>query len=147
MTQDEYDQKLRSRVKIHEGKKPYAYQDSKGYWTIGYGRLIDKSKGGKLSDEEMDYLLTNDLNQARQELRAYAWYNIQDEVRKGVLIELAFNMGVPNLLGFQKMISALKVFDYITAGKELVDSKWARQDVGAGRVADVRYRLEKGVYK
>lgn len=146
-TADEYYQKLLARVRAHEGKRPYAYQDSKGYWTIGYGKLIDKRKGGGLSDDEMEYLLQNEIQKVIKELEVYAWYKIQDEVRRGVLIELGFNMGVPNLLGFKKMISALKVFDYITAGKELIDSKWARQDVGAARVADVKYRLEQGKYK
>ena len=138
---------LTARVKIHEGKISHAYQDPYGYWTIGYGRLIDKNKGGRLTDDEMEYLLANDLHRYEQELRAFPWFQMQGEVRKEVLIELSFNMGLPNLLGFKRMIAALKNRDYENACKELLDSKWARQDVGASRVADIKYRLQYGKYR
>ena len=41
-----------------EGRVRHAYQDHLGYWTIGVGRLIDQRKGGGLSEDEIDYLLT-----------------------------------------------------------------------------------------
>src|SRR3546814_15181122 len=40
-----------------EGRIPHAYPDSLGYWTIGVGRLIDKRKGGRLTNVETDMLL------------------------------------------------------------------------------------------
>src|SRR3546814_2848207 len=44
-----------------EGRIPHAYQDSLGYWTIGVGRLIDKRKGGRLTNVDIDMLLANDI--------------------------------------------------------------------------------------
>src|SRR3546814_8522584 len=44
-----------------EGRIPHAYQDSLGYWTIGVGRLIDKRKGGRLTNVEIDMLLANEI--------------------------------------------------------------------------------------
>ena len=49
-------------LKKEEGVIPHAYQDHLGFWTIGVGRLIDKRKGGGLSADEIDYLLSNDIN-------------------------------------------------------------------------------------
>ena len=146
LTLKQLDQLLIDNISHHEDTIPYAYQDIYGYWTIGTGRLIDKRKGGGLSPEECAYLLNNDIKLARKELSQFDWYTIQDEVRKGVLIELHFNMGLGNLLGFKKMISALKKRDYKKASAELLNSKWAKEDVGAERVANVRKRLETGAY-
>ena len=145
-TPQQHDDKLRDEIKRHEGKIPYAYQDSLGYWTIAYGRLIDKRKGGKLSDDEMDYLLTNDIKAAIDDLQPFSWYQVLDPVRQGVLIELVFNEGLPHLLGFQKMIAALKVKNYTIAAAELLDSTWARQ-VGLIRSGDMHYRLLTGNYQ
>lgn len=140
------EQKLIQQIIDHEDIIPYAYQDTKGYWTIGCGRLIDHRLKGGLTDEECRYLLNNDIVSKRKELASCAWYNIQDEVRRGVILELAFNMGVPRLLTFQKMIAALKVFDYKKAAAEMINSKWAN-DVGPTRVADMVYRMSTGTYK
>ena len=97
--------------------------------------------------DEIFYLLNNDIKEAVRDLSPYAWFNIQDEVRQGVLVELVFNNGLPHLLGFVKMIAALKNLDYPTAVKELLDSDWARKDVGAKRVSDLSFRLQFRKYK
>lgn len=50
---------------------------------------------------------------------------------------MAYNMGVPNLLGFQKMWAALAEGDYARAAAEALDSKYARDlPARAGRVAE-----------
>ena len=49
--------KLIEMIKHHEGVVPHAYKDSRGYLTIGVGRLIDEELGGGLSDDEIDYLV------------------------------------------------------------------------------------------
>lgn len=138
-------QKLSSQIIEHEGMIPYAYQDSLGFWTIGVGRLIDKRKGGKLSLDEIQYLLNNDIKDCWSSLGVYRWFSNQDEVRQGVLVELMFNMGLPNLLGFSKMIAALTIKDYLTAAQELLSSKWAKQ-VGITRIQNIQHRLLTGTY-
>ena len=50
---------------------------------------------------------------------------------------MAYNMGVPNLLGFEKMWAALAEGDYARAAAEALDSVYARElPVRAGRVAE-----------
>lgn len=139
--------KLLKQIIAHEGIIPWAYEDTKGFLTIGCGRLIDKRKGGRLSYDEINYLLSNDVKSAIQDLQTFVWYKNQDEVRQGVLIELVFNMGLPHLLGFAKMIAALTIKDYITAAHELLTSQWATKDVGAERVKDIQHRLLTGHYQ
>ncbi len=136
---------LIKRIKRAEGLKLTLYKDSLGYATIGWGRLLDPRKGGHISTDEAELMLYNDIEACKTELCGVAWYVNQDEVRKGVLIELTFNMGLENLMKFKNMIAALKIKDYKTASAELNDSLWAKQ-VQQSRVQDIQYRLEHGTY-
>ena len=139
------DEKLIAGIKLGEGFRESAYQDSLGYWTIGYGKMIDARKGGKLTEDICELILINEIKECYAELQGYAWFVIQDEVRQGVLVELCFNLGMPHLLEFQNMISCLKVKNYTGAASELLNSEWAKQDQKS-RVADIKYRLETGCY-
>ena len=49
-----------SDLQDDEGFRPFAYPDSEGYLTIGFGTLVDPRKGGITMDEGM-YLLRNRL--------------------------------------------------------------------------------------
>ena len=59
---------LLAQIKRHEGLVKHAYQDHLGYWTIGYGRLIDEKLGGGLSEDEASFLLRNDIARAYADL-------------------------------------------------------------------------------
>ena len=48
-------------LRRHEGVEPYAYKDHLGYITVGVGRCLEKDVGMGLSDDEIDYLLKNDI--------------------------------------------------------------------------------------
>jgi len=138
---------LINKLVAHEGVKRFAYKDTLGFITIGCGRVIDSRVAGTgLSIDEIFYLLNNDITKFRKELSKHTWFNKQNAVRQEALIELAFNMGTPNLLKFKNMIASLMMLDYETAVIALVDSKWATQ-VGKNRVADIRHRLLHGAYR
>lgn len=119
---------LRDQLRRDEGVVPYAYVDSLGFTTIGVGRLIDQRKGGRLSDDEIDYLLANDIKRHTDELlKALPWVSLLDDARKGVLINMAFNLGVPGLLGFANTLAMVKAGDYSGAADNMLKSKWASQ--------------------
>ncbi len=119
--------KLIEMIKEHEGVVPHAYQDSRGYWTIGVGRLIDKNLDGGLSDAEIDYLLANDIKRCRAEAEQYPWFNKMNEPRQAVILSMLFNLGKPRFDKFQNMQAALLVGDYTLASHEMLDSRWASQ--------------------
>lgn len=123
---------LIERIKKHEGFVSHGYHDSLGNLTIGYGRLIDQKKKGGISKEEAEILLRHDINQAEDAANQFTWYRKLDRKRQEVIIELIFNMGLPNLLTFKKMIKALKEDDFQEAAYQLLDSKWHDQ-VGSNR--------------
>ena len=124
------------QMRFHEGVRNNVYKDHLGIETIGVGRnLVDRG----LSDEEVDYLLSNDITIVENELdNGLSWWRDLDEVRQRALADLAFNMGLPRLHGFVKMLSALQRRDYHAAADELLDSKYAKQ-VGerSNRVAEM----------
>jgi len=136
---------LIQRIIAHEGKRKSVYQDSLGYWTIGIGRLCDKRKNAGLSEAEMLYLLNNDIAESRAELEKFSWFTQLDEVRKEVLIELHFNMGLENLLEFKHMLNYLDQGYYLNASSQLLKSLWA-EEVGHFRAMDLAQRLISGTY-
>ena len=101
------------------------YNDSEGIPTIGVGRNL-RDRG--LSDDEIDYLLSNDIDIVVDELdKVMPWWKDLDEVRQRVLCDLVFNLGMPRFSGFKKSISYMKQQMWDQAADELLDSKWARQ--------------------
>lgn len=119
---------LRERIMADEGFVGHAYQDHLGYWTIGWGRLIDARRGGGISRAEAEMLLDNDIAAKTAELRAaLPWIDQLDEPRREVLINMAFNLGVPGLLGFKLTLRYVREGDYDLAAREMLHSKWTEQ--------------------
>ena len=79
--------KVSHLLRLHEGFVSHAYEDStpEKYLTIGYGRLIDERLGGGISQEEAEYLLTNDIQNCIKILSAQIeTFNELSETRKHV---------------------------------------------------------------
>jgi lysozyme len=115
-------------LRREEGFSSHAYKDHLGYVTVGVGRCIEEGVGIGLSLEEAEYLLMNDVRRCIGELgKALPWASSLDNQRKEVLVELAFQMGLPNLMKFKRMLAALKDGEFEKAAAELLDSKYAGQ--------------------
>lgn len=125
------------QLRREEGSIPHAYLDSLGYWTIGVGRLIDKRRGGHLSDDEIEYLLRNDIERCTAAIRAaLPWFDGLSEPRQAVLIGMAFQMGTGGLLAFNQTLAAVHDDRWSVAAALMLRSKWAQQTPArAGRMA------------
>jgi len=120
--------KLIQMLKRHEGVKSYAYKCSQNKITVGVGRNIDQEGGIGLSDDEIDYLLQNDIERVIKELASeYPWFNSLDEVRKDAMIDISFNLGQTRLRLFKRALAEMESGDYKKAAAEFLDSKWATQ--------------------
>lgn len=113
-------------IKVGEGKRLKPYRCTAGKLSIGYGRNLDDVG---ITDEEAEYLLMHDIERAEKDTEKLPCYKKLNQTRKDVLIEMVFNMGLPRVLGFKKMLAALDAGDYSEAANQALDSKWAR-DVG-----------------
>ena len=129
-----------------EGLRLEVYQDTLGIDTIGVGRNL-QDRG--ITKEELDaldipnietvyqhgitesdamFLLENDVQIVEEELlKAHPCIAELDAVRQLVLVDMAFNMGVPRLCKFKKMWAGVHEGDFRTAAKEMLDSRWAIQ--------------------
>ena len=112
-----------------EGCKATVYKDSLGYWTIGVGRLVDPSKpGAGLRSSEIDFMLNNDVDDRINALhKVLPWFQDLDDARKGVLLNMSFQLGVEGLLGFTNTLKAVKDGRYADASAGMLQSKWASQ--------------------
>jgi len=120
--------KIVKLLRLHEGVKSHAYKCTANKITVGVGRNIDPEGGLGLSDDEIDYLLTNDVNRVIKELgKAFPWFSSLDEARRDAMIDICFNLGMPRLKGFAKALSAMASEDYETAAYEFSDSAWYKQ--------------------
>lgn len=116
---------LKSDLIRDEGLRLKPYRDTVGKMTIGVGRNLDDMG---LTAIEADYLLENDIGRALDELRrTFAWFDGLDAPQQRALANMAFNMGLPRLLGFRRMLEALKTGNYKQAALEARDSRWATQ--------------------
>lgn len=123
---------LISRLIADEDEVLHAYEDHLGYLTIGVGRLIDKRRGGGITQEESRYLLRNDIQKRVAECESrFDWWNNIDSVRQQVVICMAFQLGTNGVANFKRMCAALRIRDYITASIEMLDSTWAKQQTPA----------------
>ena len=138
--------KLMKKLIAHEGLRLNVYKDSLGIDTIGIGRNLQDRGIAKEELDELDipsikhvyeygiteadaiFLAENDVQIVEDELvRAHSCVEELDAVRQLVLVDMAFNLGVPRLSKFKKMWAAVHENKFDVAAKEMLDSRWANQ--------------------
>ena len=113
------------QIRLHEGERLKPYRCTAGKLTIGVGRNLD-DRG--ITREESAMLLDNDIRLLEIELfRALPWASALDDVRQRVLLDMAFNLGLPGLLQFKRTLEAIRTGQYQQAATMMLDSLWARQ--------------------
>ena len=136
---------LTEMLRKHEGVRDKVYLCSAGYETIGVGRNISEDGLG-LSDDEIDYLLSNDIKRVREELtEEYYWFAGLDEARQDAMIDISFNLGQTRLRGFVKALEAMSREEFENAADEFIDSRWSEQ-VG-DRAVEVTEIIRTGEYQ
>lgn len=126
-------------LKRDEGWVPHAYQDHLGFWTIGYGFLIDERRGGQLPKHIALAWLQWEIERRWEQLtREAPWLEDQPEDVQRALANMAYQLGVSGVLRFRKMLGALRAGDREKAAQEALDSLWAAQTPArAERVAEL----------
>ena len=118
-------QKLIEELKRDEGVRFKPYHCSADKLTIGVGRNLDDVG---ITEVESDFLLANDIDNCVEELtRTFNWFDELSNVRQRVMINMCFNLGLSRLLNFKNFLEAVESKDYVKAGVEMLDSKWATQ--------------------
>ena len=119
---------LIKQLRRDEGEVLHAYHCSEGWLTIGIGRLIDAKKGGGITREEAAYLLGNDIQRVSRDLQQnLPWAVTLSEPRMGVLMNMAFQLGIAGLLKFKETLRHVQAGAYDEAAAAMLDSTWAKQ--------------------
>ena len=141
---DSVDPLLIAELSRDEGRIAHAYNDHLGYVTVGVGRLLDRRKGGKLSDDEIDMLLANDIRRAIADVETLpAWQAVKnDPVRARALVNLRFQLGAAGLRGFKNSLSLIADRRWTEAARNLEKSLWYRQT--PARAKRVVHMIETG---
>ena len=119
------------RLRLDEGLRLVAYRDKGGVLTIGYGHTgRDVRDGMTISRIEADAMLEHDVSVTEAGLRKLAWTSALDPVRFDVLTNIAFNVGVTELMHWPKTLGHFAAKDWPAAANDLLhEGKW-NDDVG-----------------
>lgn len=131
------------QLKRHEGYAGRIYVDSVGVLTGGWGHAF--IEGSKISVDVASKLLYHDIMQVT---KYYETLKLPiergDDVREFVIKNMLFNLGLTKLLGFKRMLAAVRAGNYNTAAIEMLDSRWARQV--KGRAMELAEMMKTGKY-
>jgi len=135
---------LIDQLRRHEGLRLDPYKDSLGYSTIGYGHKIT---GPHLIDKEIaEAIFRHDVAQAvndsyriPRDLRSHL-----NQTRMRVITNMIYNMGLRGTMLFKRMWAAIERDDFKTAADEMLDSRWARKQVG-NRAIELSEIMRRGV--
>ena len=123
--------KLKERIKTHEGFRNYVYLDSLGKQTVGYGHLCRDFENWDIkktySQEELDLCFENDFSHAVSQATDLIGSLKLKPKAKEVIIEMVFQLGKTGVSKFKKMWTAFGNDDYNEAANQMLDSKWAKQ--------------------
>ena len=139
---------LKRQLTGDEGKRRTVYKDHLGFDTIGIGRLVDSRKpGAGLRDSEIEFMLQNDVEDRVNALHdALPWFQNLDDVRKGALLAMSFQLGVEGLLAFKTSLGLIREGDFDEAARQLLKSKWAEQTPARAKRISEQVRTGKWQY-
>ncbi|GAB1468254.1 hypothetical protein MASR2M64_09660 [Candidatus Cloacimonadota bacterium] len=134
-------ERIKEQLVRHEGLRLKPYRCTAGKLTIGIGRNLDDCG---ISQKEAYLLLENDIQNCEKQLleEIPEIYNALDEVRKSVLLNMCFNLGISGLLNFNNTLAFVAAGDWERAANGMLASKWAKQ-VGR-RAIELSELMRKG---
>lgn len=110
-------------IKHHEGLRLTPYKDSEGVLTVGYGHNLERP----ITEIDAERLLKMDLRAAENDCAGFDWYHALDRVRRAVILNMVFNLGLHRFSKFKKTIGFIENGQFYKAADEMLDSKWAGQ--------------------
>ena len=121
-------EQTKAEIKKEEGFRMETYKCTEGHLTGGYGhKMLD----GETPPTDMvgwTKLFERDFARAMSGAEELLMIcpNVDDTARH-IVVEMCYQMGSYGVSKFHGMLSALQESDYVTASKEMLDSRWAKQ--------------------
>ena len=126
---------LKKELTQDEGCEYEIYLDHLGYKTFGIGHLCkatdpenDLNVGDSVSKDRVHECFVDDIEEVIEDCTIlYDDFYILPEEAQLIIANMMFNLGRPRLSKFSKMHAAVMDANWIEAGIQMEDSKWARQ--------------------
>lgn len=117
------DRDIQAMIKRHEGYRQNIYLDTEGVPTGGYGHAFHP--GSSLLRSMWDLIFIYDYMQA---VNDYDVLDLDlDPVRRAVVIDMLFNLGLPKMLKFKNTLAAMRAGNWESAAQGMENSKWYGQ--------------------
>lgn len=139
----------------HEGFRPQAYRDTRGFLTIGYGTNLDAigaprqckaaglnydslRNGGEITEDEASMLLGGAVQYAIDcsGVAVHGFNAMPDNVQLAI-VDMVYNMGLGKFGEFHVTIAALEAHDWQSAALAMANSAWFHQ-VGKRAADDIK---------
>ena len=124
---DKHLEKFIEEVQRHEGFREEVYLDSLGNPTCGWGHHL--AVGSRVDRKICEIFLEHDIANAVND-----FYRIDKDlrdklnpVRRRVICNMIFNLGLNGVLKFKKMWKAIKKEDWDEAKTQMLNSLWTQQ--------------------
>ena len=123
--------KLCIRIQKNEGFSNKPYKDQLGHYTIGYGHLIRETENFLFTKPQsrsfFNKLFLKDFNKSINDFKRY--YNAKKTPNnvQEVIVEMIFQLGIKNVLKFNKFNKHIKNNQFYMAALEMIDSRWYKQ--------------------
>ena len=133
-------EKTAAYLEQEEGYRPHIYRCTGGALTIGIGFNL----GAGMPHDEAQLLLRYRLGKIQTALASkLPFFSGLSEPRQAALISMAYQLGVQGLLGFPRTLAYLVAGDFDAAGREMLDSTWARQTPARARRTAYMIRYDR----
>ncbi|GAA8558818.1 hypothetical protein HpBT283_05290 [Helicobacter pylori] len=100
-----------------------------GHPTIGYGYNLSvySYESKRITKPQAYGLLTDILKENHKALLSYGWYKNLDAMRRMVILDLSYNVGLSGLFKFKQFIKAIEGKNYALAVERLQKSPYSNQ--------------------
>lgn len=115
-------------IQREEGWNAHVYRDTRKFWTIGYGFLVDPRRGTGMPREVGDFWLKLIVDRLLVEIPSrWRHFDQQPAQVQRALVQMAYQLGVDGLMGFKLMLTCLERGDREGAAENALASQWYRQ--------------------
>jgi len=115
-------------IKRFEGCELEAYQDLVGKWTIGYGHTKEVSEGMRITKDQAEHMLTEELKEFEGYINNYVFVDLEQN-QFDALTSWVYNLGPTNLRN-STMLKVLNAGKYTEVPYQM--KRWNR---AGGRVS------------
>lgn len=132
-------------IERDEGFESEAYLDTRGNWTIGYGRCDPGvTQGMTCTQAQAQGWMDASVAKTMAAFDAgIPWWRTVDAIRAAVLVDIGYNVGARGFMGWRHTLGYVQAGNYAMASAELLATQPWADEVG-DRATRLAAQMETG---